>query len=227
MNAGAEAEHDRSPSSPRRPRIAWRVAIGVLLVLGMAGGYWSMGRQKARKQHEAIQRLSELGGRVYLEYEWNGVEPVEGGEPPEARWVRRLLGDAMFDRAVAVDLRDVRDPEAAVAQLKWLPYIQHLDGRNHQWSTAQVARIGRLRSLVSLDLSGTGLSDEGVRQLRNLGQLQTLRLAENPITNACVPDLVPLKRLRLLDVSDTRLGVDGLRRLRNALPECDVRAKRK
>lgn len=222
MNPAADAGNGAPAPARGRLRIAWRAIFGVLLLVGMAAGYWAMNRQKAAKQQEALHALRQAGAQVYLEYQWSEGQPVEGGRPPEAAWVRHLLGDAMFDRIVAVDLRSTHDLDAALAVLKWLPYLQHVDATGTGLSDPQLSSFGRLHALRSLDLSGTAITDQGISPLANLHQLRRLSLANTRITDNSVYTLVELKRLRWLNLSGTRFTSDGARRLRNALPRSEI-----
>jgi hypothetical protein len=216
----ADTAVDTGP--PRRPRVFVRAFVGVVLVACMAVGYIAMGRQKAAKQAEAIEAVVQAGGRVYLDYQWHAGEPTVNAKPPQAAWVRRLVGDAMLARAVAVDLRGVEQPDAVVQSLRLLPYLRHIDAGNTALSDASLSVWRRMSGLTGLDLQGTRITDAGVESLARLAQLTTLSLARTAISDKAVLALARLKRLERLDLSDTQVTPDALDRLRTLLPKCRI-----
>jgi hypothetical protein len=185
---------------PPRPRVFVRVIIGIVLVIGMAAGYVAMGRQKAAKQAEAIEAVVQAGGRVYLDYQWHNDQPVPDAQPPQAMWLRRLVGDAMLNHAVAVDLRGVKQPDAVAQSLLLLPYLRHINAAGSSVSDASLAIWRRMPGLTQLDLHGTRITDAGVEYLSHLRQLKRV------------------------DLTDTSVSNDAVKRLRAALPKCEVNA---
>ncbi|MHB0955111.1 MAG: leucine-rich repeat domain-containing protein [Pirellulaceae bacterium] len=211
------------PPESRRPRIMLRVVLGVLLVVGMLSGWVAMGRQKAGKQAEAIETLVQAGARVYFDYQWKQGAPVADAVPPEARWVRRLMGDAMLDRAVAVDLRSVEQPDVIAQSLLLLPYLYHINAANTPLSDASLDVWRRLPGLTELDLQNTQVTDTGVADLVNLTQLTTLSLARTRITDESISTLSRLWHLQQLDLSGTLVTDAARKRLRARLPRCRVK----
>lgn len=212
-----QLEQELSP-----PHTKLRIVVGVMLIMGMAGGWWAMHRQKANKQDDAIRALRGLGCQVYLDYEWKDGLPLPGAKPPEARWLRSILGDAVFRRALAVDARGVTDLDAALRNLKWLPYLQFLDLSGTGFSDADAGFLHRLSSLVSLNLSKNPLSDDGTAELVSLQHLVTLSLAGTQVTDRSIYTLAQLRQLRNLDLAETRLDRDAVRILRAQLPNCTI-----
>ena len=156
----SDSAHALTP--PSRPRVFARVFVGIVLVIGMAAGYIAMGRQKTAKQAEAIDALVQAGGRVYFDYQWHAGEPVPDAVPPQAAWVGLLVGDAKLNRAVAVDLRGVEQPDALARPLLILPYLRHIHAadtasRTHRWPSGDgcpvlpdwTCRVPRSRTLPS------------------------------------------------------------------------------
>jgi len=204
------------------PRVRLRVVVGILLVMGMAGGWWAMNRQKGLKQANAIRALRQLGCAVYLDYQWHDDHPLPGTKPPEARWVRTLFGDAALRRALAVDARNVTDLDTALDNLKWLPYLQYLDLAGTPLTDAHAAALHKAHGLLSLDLSDTRLTDDGMADIASLRQLVTLSLAGTQVSGRSVFGLAQMSTLRTLDLSRTRFDRDSLRLLQTQLPKCKI-----
>ncbi|MHB8973514.1 MAG: leucine-rich repeat domain-containing protein [Pirellulaceae bacterium] len=211
-----------NPAAPRKPRVAFRVVLGILLVVGMLSGWAAMGRQKAGKQAEAIERLLQAGARVYFDYQWKQGSPVADAVPPEAAWVRRLLGDDMLNRAVAVDLRGVEQPDTVANSLLLLPYLYHVNAANTPLSDAALDVLRRMPGLTELDLQGTRITDASSTNLARVTQLTTLSLARTTISDRSLPILAGLQHLQRLDLSGTPVTIAPLNRFRTQLPKCQV-----
>ena len=102
--------------------------------------------------------------------------------PPEAAWARRLVGDDMLNRAVAVDLRGVEQPDTVAESLLLLPYLHHVNAANTRLSDASLDVLRRMPGLTELDLQGTRVTDAGIANLASLTQLTTLSLARTTVT---------------------------------------------
>ena len=164
------------PDVDGKPRAGLRAAIGVLLVLGMLAGWAAMGIQKAGRQADAVAVLRAAGASVYFDYQWKDGQPVPHGTPPEAAWLRRLLGDDFFDRAVAVDLRQTSDPDALAHHLLLLPYLTHINAADTRLTDVSLSFWRRMPGLTSIDLSGTQITAAGIQPLRRMPNLKQLRL---------------------------------------------------
>jgi len=175
---------DSQPSGPAltgKPRAALRAAIGVILVIGMLAGWAAMGIQKAGRQAEAVAALQAAGTSVYFDYQWQDGQPVPNAVPPGVPWVRRLLGDDLLNRAVAVDLRGTQDPDALAHHLLLLPYLTHINAADTPLTDASLAIWRRMPGLTSLDLQGTRITAEGIQPLRRMPYLKQLLLARTAV----------------------------------------------
>lgn len=224
MNAGSidNPLDTLGTAASRKPRIAFRIALGILLVVGMLSGWVAMGRQKAGKQAEAVETLVRAGARVYFDYQWKQGSPVADAVPPEAAWARRLMGDDMLNRAVAVDLRGVEQPDTVAGSLLLLPYLHHVNAANTLLSDASLDVLRRMPGLTELDLQGTRVTDAGIANLASLTRLTTLSLARTTISDRSLPTLAGLRRLQHLDLSGTPMTSATLNRFRAQLPQCQV-----
>jgi len=199
-----------------------RVIVGIVLVVGMAAGYIVMSRQKAAKQAEAIHAVVQAGGRVYLDYQWKDGQPVPDAKPLQAKWLRQLVGDTMLNRAVAVDLRGIEQPDAVARCLPLLPDLRHIIAADTPISDESLVTWRRMPGLTGLDLQGTQITDAGVEHLAHLLQLTTLSLARTAVSDTSVVPLSRLRRLERLDVTGTLVSKDAVNRLRALLPKCHV-----
>ncbi len=204
MNKPLEQVSVDAPADKPARRIAPRIIFGVALAIGMASGWFVMSRQKANRQLQAVTRLRQLGCQVYLNYQWDDQHAIRNGRPPEAAWLRRLVGDAMLDRAVAVKFESTDDPSAAIAELTGLPYLEYLDASDTPISDDDLIRIGRLHTIRHLDLGGTRITDAGLTSLAGLWQMESISLADTKVSDKGLGALNGLKRLKHFDLSETK-----------------------
>ncbi len=189
---------------------------------GMFYGWSAMSRQRARKQAEAIEALRQAGGRVYLDYQWRDGQLMVDARPPQAAWLRRLMGPEMLDRAVAVDLRGIERPDDLLRSLLLLPYLADLNASDTSISDVSLETIQRLTGLARLDLSGTAVSDKGLGRLERLPRLTSLKLSKTGLTDAGVEALGRLKNLRRLELGETGLSDEAIVQLTQLLPKCEI-----
>jgi hypothetical protein len=77
----------------------------------------------------------------------------------------------------------------------------------------------KLKSLETLDASGTGISDASIAALSHCRHLSHLDIRGTRVTASSVPVLGKFKKLELLRVSDTRIAGTDLGALRSEMPE--------
>ncbi len=218
----AQADDVASAETGRRPSVPLRVLLGVLLVAGMVCGWGMMGRQKTLKQVEAIQAIQQIEGDVYYSYQWSQGKLLPDAQPPQPQWLRRLVGPAAFDHAVAVDLRGVHEVDQALPWLLLLSSLTDVNLSNTSAADDSLHIISRLAGLSQLDLSGTAVTDEGIAPLTRLRQLTSLSLARTIVSDHTLETLARMKQLRHLDLSATHVSEQGIARLRQELPKCRI-----
>ena len=83
--------------------------------------------------------------------------------------------------------------------------------------------LAGLKSLQTLSLSGTGVTDAGLKELAGFESLQTLDLSLTGVTGAGLKELAGLKSLQTLMLISTAGVTDaGVAELQKALPKCKV-----
>lgn len=99
----------------------------VLLTIGCVWLGWKC--EQARTQREAVKAIEALGGTVYydwqLQYLPNGQKIVKpGGKPNVPDWIRKIIGDDVFQTARVVAFGDPGRPVPDV--LNAIPHLQRL-----------------------------------------------------------------------------------------------------
>lgn len=98
-----------------------------------------------------------------------------------------------------------------VSNLRELKYLELLDARNV--TDRGVAHLARCRSLMKLDLKGTGVTDEALRTVGSLPGLVTLKLSNTRVSDVNLKLLMSLKSLQQLYLSNTRITNQGMKSL--------------
>jgi hypothetical protein len=104
----------------------------------------------------------EFGAQVQWQYHPGVFSLISGTEPPPRQrsgTLRRWLGDDFFGNAVRVSLHYSR-----------------------QIANDDLALVGRLSHLKNLDLSLTGIDDDGMQHLARLWKLRMLKLGSTGVT---------------------------------------------
>lgn len=170
-------ESETNHASVHKPRKSLRVALGIVLILGMLAGWVAMGVQKAGRQADAVAKLRAAGASVYFDFQWKDGQFDPNAVPPEVPWVRRLLGDDFLNRVVAVDLRGTRDPDSLARLVLLLPYLTHINAADTPLTDASLSVWRQMPGLKSLDLQGTRVTAAGVLPLQRMPNLKQLQFA--------------------------------------------------
>lgn len=139
---------------------------------------WSL--ERSRTHRDSVAAIRQAGGTVYYSYNIaaNG-QRIPDARSPHAAWLRRILGDEFFARVEMVFLEDATDE-----------LLESL--RDH---------LGNLRTLDSLHLTHSKLTDKSAKDLAELTQLKGLYLGGNvKLTGATLAQISKLKNLKRLQL---------------------------
>ena len=130
-----------------RFQFSLRSLLILAVIVALPCSWLAVEKEKGRRQREAVVAIEKRSGTVMWDDE-------EWACPA---WLRRLLGDDLFNSVVGVSFFDTRNGDAELEQL-----LEHLKG---------------LDQLQTLNLDNTPVSDAGLEHIKTLGQLQELVLA--------------------------------------------------
>ena len=230
---------------PKRQRRWYQFSLRTLLIFtvlcAVAASWFGNKIEQKRIERDAVAAIVEFGGEAHYDY-----ERVYGAKPPGPEWLRKLLGENFFSEVVAVDLRESRDADVGLVNVKELPrldwlfvagskatdaglvniqgltQLQTLSLMNTQVTDAGLVDLKTLTGLRRVNLVATKVTDAGLECLKGLNQLQLLILAETNVTDAGLENLKGLTRLQKLDLRDTKVTEAGVNDLQKALPNCDI-----
>jgi RNA polymerase sigma factor (sigma-70 family) len=158
-------------------------------------------RVEAREREQAVQR--DVQNRTAAELEKLGA---------------RIERDVVTVNLVATKVTD--------DELRWLsvfPNLQVLYLHHTSIGDAGIANLRHLKSLTTLDLFDTRVTDAGMEHLAEwMPHLEWLELSDTHVTDAGLRFLKGLRHLRHLDISRTKVTDDGVEDLRRALPGLSI-----
>ncbi|MBB75702.1 MAG: hypothetical protein CMJ75_14450 [Planctomycetaceae bacterium] len=126
-------------------------------------------------------------------------------------------------RLTAVSLQGWDITDTDLSAFNTLPHLQSLKLSGTQVSTTGLSHLTNLPQLQILELdSCPQLSDSALVQVAKIRSLKTLNLRDTPITDAGVEYLTSLKKLRTLSIGNSQITEAGVAKLQQALPNCTV-----
>lgn len=155
-----------NPAKPKRRWLQFSLrTLLVFMVLVAIGLSWFASRtQQARRQKEAVEAITKLGGWVAYDYQFGAARK---SQPPEPGWPEELLGKDFVRRGVAV-------------------------GHNHidsHFTDVSLENLKELHELQWMDLNGTHVTDAGLKHLEGFSRLRWLGLCGTNVTNEGVQEL--------------------------------------
>ncbi len=181
-----------TPKSPSRYR--WTLqTLGLLVVVGLAVLVVTALREGSAAQQlwssDRFMLSTEPGWLMSkMPYSWQ-------------TWIKYRAGDEIrfaFENVVTIDS------------------VQY--GSDDEFSKADLAAVGRIHSLKSLDFSSSEITDQDLTFLEGLDTLENLNLERTSISDAGLVHLQGLRKLTHIQLWDTEVSDAGLRHLEN-LPE--------
>lgn len=177
--------------------------------------------QLESEQQKIADRIKELGGRVFFDYQIN----KQGVVNPKATRSPASADEDGFQRVVRVEFGC--EGEYALPSLEMMEFVSHR--KIGMVTSEDVRRFADLPKLRTLILSGTDVSDEAMQHLTSLPNLKELTLGTTygiprsrnrfrfkacGVTDAGmkhVGQLSCLRRLNLRELKITDLGVSQLK----------------
>ena len=172
-----------------------RTLFIAILVLSLPLSWFAWRMERARRQKEAVEVISRVGGRVM----YDRLDPRYPTRVPSRipSFLLTLLGDDFFRKVVHVCCDDrVTDPD-----LKYIGWLHDLEG---------------------LTLMSPQVTDFGLEHLKELTDLETLDLCGTEITDTGLEHLQGLTRLEELWLNNTQVTSEGIKKLQESLPNCKI-----
>lgn len=197
-----------------KPKRVFRFSLGTLLVLLTLGCIWlGLEVNQARFEKELAQRITESGGKIRFDYEFD----KSGNYLPDAPvpiW-SASLGENFSSRIAEVSFT------GTTRVTNRLPST--VTGVKRRRVPEQVLeQLNGLRGLRRLLLSNTDVSDDDVNHLSSIRSVEYLRLDGNAISAAAAMQLSCLSKLKKLDLRWTKVEPDEVDVVKEALQGVDV-----
>ena len=118
-----------------------------------------------------------------------------------------------------VNFRGIEKPDAAAfALIGKIPSIVELDLSGVQFQPADLAGVAALKNLKKLNLSRGNANDAALAHLKGLAQLESLNLFHTDVTDAGLQQLAGLKNLKRIYVFETKVTDGGVAALAKVMP---------
>lgn len=173
-----------------------------------------------RTQRQAIAAVRAAGGQVQFDYQGQlvGKQFIRRSEPAAPRWVRRVLGDELFQ-----DVVNVRFPRPVAASvLASLARFDRLEGVGFAEATGVGWDFHPLRSLArlrALNIRGPGVTDAALAGIGALPGIVRLQVGAAPATDAGFAHLARMGKLAALAIDECpNLTDPGAARMVAGLP---------
>jgi hypothetical protein len=177
-------------------RMSLRTMMVLVLILAVLLG-WRV--NKARQQTKAVAVVKSHGGWVHYDYEFVGGKLTPGREPWAPHWLRKILGDELFQEIEYVSL--VYDDSTGTRH----------DNKNVSTCDDVLAQLASQPGINQLLLHGTQATDEGLKHVGKMATLEALFIWDaTSITDAGVAHLAGLKNLKKIHISRSRITDESL-----------------
>jgi Leucine-rich repeat (LRR) protein len=165
----------------------------LLIAITLFALWMSFQAYKVGKVRRAKEFISQRGGMIINEHEWDGKKY----DPNAAHQVPKVIREALGD--------------------EWVVTPIYITLHSRKIKDEDLLTLLQFESLEALDLGNTGISDEALRHVVQLPNLRTLKISFNPkITDdglAIISELSSLEYLTILKTSISETGLLSLKSL--------------
>ena len=156
------------------------------MVCAVAVGWLGKRVERKRKEREAVEAITKLGGNVEYDY-----QTAKGATPPGPKYLRDWLGENFFTEVTTVQIH------ADDAGLDWLVPIKEVTLKDSHFTETGLTHLKSLPDLRSLSLSGNRITDKELARLNGLAKLKSLSLAGADIGDAGLAKIKSLSGMAL------------------------------
>jgi hypothetical protein len=210
----------------RRFQFSVRSLLWLFTAIGVTLGWLAWDVQLARRQREAVVRLTKLD--ILLGYDYQLAQPtipeMNAAVAPAPEWLRNLLGRDFFGDVVwfGVHWGTPVFGDAELKHVQGLTKLKELSLSRSQITDNGLRLLKPLAQLEHLRLDHTEITDAGLSHLAKMSNLEHLCLHDTQITDAGLMHLAELTNLKTVTFSRTRVTNEGVARLQEALPNCEI-----
>ena len=190
-------------------RLSVRLLMALVLVVGGWLGWYI---RSVRLQATAVAAVKKTQGHIGYEWEYKDDQPIYGGKPWAPDWLVRGVSVDSVGSVVAVGMYH-QGSDSDLAHIGHLKRLRSLNVIRATMTDDGLANLSGITGLRSLTLDGMPITDAGLMHLR-LSRLRWLKLGDTQITDASLRRLEGLTELEYLDVKGTKVTDAGLRHLR-------------
>ena len=152
-----------------------RSLLALVIVVAIPFSWLAVEMKQANSQPRMVTEIERMGGMVENDLLYFSAMTSQHREPPEPRWIRRLLGDDFFREVIVLGKMD-DEKFLKVSEVSGIESIQRLWLGVSKITDAGSVGFRRWTGLRELNLPDTGITDAGLENLRGLRELRFLYL---------------------------------------------------
>ena len=156
----------------RRFQFGLKSVLVLTVIVAILCSWFTVKKQQADRQEEAVKAIQELGGRVMYDHQLpRGQFPgqkrfLEDAVARVATYSRNLVGTDFLSYAVDVAFCGPQVTDAGLMHLEELTDLKMLILNGTQVTDAGLVHLNGLTNLIRLDLKDTQATDDGVEKLQ-------------------------------------------------------------
>lgn len=200
----------------RKRRWLLRAVVGLCAGLGLLiGGVMSHSHLREQRVAEFVRRFRGRGGSIQRGY---GSELSQWLDQMRRAWAETLLGWELMERRseiVGLGRSSLSKEETPI--LGDMPCLKEIDLEETPFTSELCSRLAGLKSLGSLALQDSMLTDDSFRELcralEGHRELTSLYLGKTQMTNEGIKELSRLKNVTSLSIESPHLNGEALKLL--------------
>lgn len=211
----------------RPPRSRWHISVRALmvvtLVIGCLAGWLA---HRIRTQRQAIAALNAQGARITLTHQkWTESSRPYGGsahfdaEPPGPRWLRRWIGDELFQSVGAVEMTGTQGND--ITPLAACDRLEYIELFLMPVPEGGFAVLHNLRHLKTVVVEGPAVTDSALADLARVESIEDLKICRSDASPKGWGHLADLRNLKTLQFNQARLDGATFERWSRGMPRLE------
>lgn len=208
----------RSLADSRRIlRYRLRTLLSLMVLAAVSLALLTAVRTKSQRTAMVVDHLTAAGATLTFDG-WSAMigRFMHDQVPPQPNWLRTIFGTYAFADIVCVDAGRCRLSSADVDLVCELPRLRFLFVNGENFGNDNLERLASARTIETLWLQSTRVTDEGLSAIKRMEALRSLDLCGGKLGDEAMRRIAANSRLTRLHIENIRLTDDGVLALSHA-----------